>query len=65
MFEEENIDDYSDVDTTEDFPVNLDDDLDDDELDEGLDSPTDSDEYVMNEDDCADPGDPYDIEYDR
>jgi hypothetical protein len=31
-----------------------------------LDSPTDHDEYVMNEDDCApDPVDPFDMEYDR
>jgi len=31
----------------------------------GLDSPTDFDEYEMNADDCADPGDQYDFEYDR
>lgn len=32
----------------------------------GRDSPTDFDEHMMNEDDCApDAGDPHDIEYDR
>jgi len=32
----------------------------------GFDSPTDFDEYIMNEDDCApDAGDQYDMEYDR
>jgi hypothetical protein len=30
-----------------------------------FDSPTDSDEYEMNPDDCADSGDMFDIEYDR
>lgn len=43
---------------------------DDDEDDQweddlSLDSPTDFDEHEMNADDCADPCDPYDIEYDH
>jgi len=34
------------------------------DFDDKYDSHTDHDEYVMNQDDCADPRDVYDIEYD-
>lgn len=42
-----------------------DDEYDDDDEGNWVDSPTDSDEYIMNEDDSVDAGDVYDIEYDR
>ena len=37
----------------------------DDQWEDDLDSPTDFDEHEMNADDCGDPSDPFDIEYDR
>ena len=37
----------------------------DDQWEDDLDSPTDFDEHEMNADDCGDPCDALDIEYDR